>query len=143
MLSMAEMAANDPHTNEYFKRARLEKSAGNWSGLLAPTPMPPSVSSSCPLCGRSSCMAVGLAIFCCSFKSFSQGLYQHCNKNSREQLNIDFHSSRTAEVQKNKKNSNNHRRLPQIDCPSFISSPTRSLLASLGQVKAYLRSFTN
>lgn len=91
MCSAAEMAANDPHTNEYFKRAWLEKSARNWSGALASTlprhnllypPVPRvAVSHAWPWARNGA----------------------RCNKNSREQLNVGFHSSPTTEEQKKKK----------------------------------------
>lgn len=146
MRSTAEMAANDPRTNEYFKRAWLEKSAGNSSGPLAmtlsrhflfhlavPRVAVPDVG---PWAWLFSAAALNVA---------PGAPYQHCNKNSGEQLNVGFNSSRTTEAQKKKRrNRNNHRRLPQSVCPSFIGSPTRSVtVESLGQVKAYLDSFTN
>lgn len=59
--------------NEYFKRVRLEKCAVNSSGPLAPDSVSPlSVSSPFPPCGRPPCVAVGPAIFCCSFKRCSR-----------------------------------------------------------------------
>lgn len=129
MRSTVETAANDPYTNEYFKGARLEKSAGNSSGPLAPTLSrhflfhPPVAHVAVPKAWRRAWLFSAAAL------NVAPGPpYQRCNKNSREQLNAAFHSSRATEVQEKKEiNGNNHRRLPQSVCLCFIGSPARSL----------------
>lgn len=85
MHSTVEMAANDTHTNEYFKRVQLEKSAGNLSGPLAPTlslhfllylPVPRvAIPNAWPWAWLFSAAALKVA---------PGAPYQHCNKNSRE-----------------------------------------------------------